>query len=289
MTAQQILDAYNAVANGGVFVAPRLVRADGEPQRWRHTGHAVPLPPGDRPHHQRPTGVHARRCGRVGNRDRGRHRRLHRGRKDRDRPDPQPQPPRVHPRRLRGLVRRVRPGRGPGAVGGGGPRPPHADLRWCGGRAGVLDHHGLRPPPLRHPHHSHGDTGRVQHGHRCHRYHHGAGRSDHGRTRRWFRQRVVRPPSRIGVLGPRTCADERVDPRHRRGRRARAIRHRPRWPRIEFDSRRVTEGTLFCCVPGTHTDGHLHAAEAVAAGAGSLLCERFLELDVTQVRVARVR
>ncbi len=27
MTAQQILDAYNAVANGGVFVSPRLVRA----------------------------------------------------------------------------------------------------------------------------------------------------------------------------------------------------------------------------------------------------------------------
>jgi UDP-N-acetylmuramoyl-L-alanyl-D-glutamate--2,6-diaminopimelate ligase len=55
---------------------------------------------------------------------------------------------------------------------------------------------------------------------------------------------------------------------------------------VELDSRLVTEGTLFCCVPGTRTDGHRHAAAAVAAGAGSLLCERFLSLDVTQVRVA---
>ncbi|HEV3366071.1 MAG TPA: penicillin-binding transpeptidase domain-containing protein, partial [Acidimicrobiales bacterium] len=31
VTAQQILDAYNSVANGGVFVAPRLVRATVSP------------------------------------------------------------------------------------------------------------------------------------------------------------------------------------------------------------------------------------------------------------------
>jgi UDP-N-acetylmuramoyl-L-alanyl-D-glutamate--2,6-diaminopimelate ligase len=54
---------------------------------------------------------------------------------------------------------------------------------------------------------------------------------------------------------------------------------------VEFDSRQAQQGSLFCCVPGEHTDGHLHAAEAVAAGATSLLCEHFLELDVTQVRV----
>jgi len=55
---------------------------------------------------------------------------------------------------------------------------------------------------------------------------------------------------------------------------------------VEFDSRRVRTGALFCCVPGAHTDGHRHAPEAVANGAASLLCERFLDLDVTQVRVA---
>ena len=55
---------------------------------------------------------------------------------------------------------------------------------------------------------------------------------------------------------------------------------------IEFDSRQVTAGSLFCCVPGAHTDGHRYAAEAVDRGATALLCERFLELDVTQARVS---
>jgi len=54
---------------------------------------------------------------------------------------------------------------------------------------------------------------------------------------------------------------------------------------VDFDSRRVGPGSLFCCVPGHHTDGHAHAAHAVVGGAASLLCDRFLELDVTQVRV----
>jgi UDP-N-acetylmuramoyl-L-alanyl-D-glutamate--2,6-diaminopimelate ligase len=55
---------------------------------------------------------------------------------------------------------------------------------------------------------------------------------------------------------------------------------------VEFDSRRAAPGALFCCLPGARTDGHRHAAEAVRAGATSLLCEHFLDLDVTQVRVA---
>ena len=54
---------------------------------------------------------------------------------------------------------------------------------------------------------------------------------------------------------------------------------------IAFDSRRVEAGALFCCVPGTTTDGHRFAADAVAAGAVSLLVERFLDLDVPQIRV----
>ena len=54
---------------------------------------------------------------------------------------------------------------------------------------------------------------------------------------------------------------------------------------VEFDSRHAAAGSLFCCVPGAHTDGHLYAPEAVSRGATSLLCERFLDLDVTQVRV----
>ena len=55
---------------------------------------------------------------------------------------------------------------------------------------------------------------------------------------------------------------------------------------IEFDSRRVRPGALFCCLPGRHGDGHDHAAQAVARGAVALLVERRLALDVTQTVVA---
>ncbi len=55
---------------------------------------------------------------------------------------------------------------------------------------------------------------------------------------------------------------------------------------VEFDSRRVGEGSLFCCVPGARADGHRFAAQAVAQGASCLLCEHPLDLDVPQVQVA---
>ena len=58
---------------------------------------------------------------------------------------------------------------------------------------------------------------------------------------------------------------------------------------VTHDSRQVTPGTLFCCVPGTVTDGHVFAADAVALGARSLLVQRQLDLDVTQVVVDDVR
>ncbi len=59
---------------------------------------------------------------------------------------------------------------------------------------------------------------------------------------------------------------------------------------VEHDSRRVRPGALFCCLPGQRSDGHRHAAEAVARGAVGLVCERAVELEdgasVVQVRVA---
>ncbi|HEV3131377.1 MAG TPA: UDP-N-acetylmuramoyl-L-alanyl-D-glutamate--2,6-diaminopimelate ligase [Acidimicrobiales bacterium] len=55
---------------------------------------------------------------------------------------------------------------------------------------------------------------------------------------------------------------------------------------VEFDSRQVREGSLFCCVPGVHTDGHRYAAQAVERGATALLCDHLLDLDVTQACVA---
>jgi len=75
----------------------------------------------------------------------------------------------------------------------------------------------------------------------------------------------------IDVLGPVAGADA-VD--------VRAVTH---------DSRAVTQGALFCCVPGSVVDGHDYAPVAVDAGAVALLVERRLTLDVPQVRVASVR
>ena len=58
---------------------------------------------------------------------------------------------------------------------------------------------------------------------------------------------------------------------------------------VVHDSRRVEPGALFCCLPGRHSDGHDHAAEAVALGAVAVLCERTLEIPATQVLVADAR
>jgi UDP-N-acetylmuramoyl-tripeptide--D-alanyl-D-alanine ligase len=43
---------------------------------------------------------------------------------------------------------------------------------------------------------------------------------------------------------------------------------------VEFDSRKVTSGGLFLALPGARSDGHDHAASAVAAGAVAVLAER---------------
>ncbi len=58
---------------------------------------------------------------------------------------------------------------------------------------------------------------------------------------------------------------------------------------VTHDSRRTGPGACFCCIPGAGSDGHDHAAEAVAAGAVALLVERRLPLAVPQARVASVR
>ena len=58
---------------------------------------------------------------------------------------------------------------------------------------------------------------------------------------------------------------------------------------VSHDSRTVSRGDLFCCIPGAVYDGHDFAAAAVDGGAAALLVERWLDLDVPQVKVARVR
>src|SRR5881397_1540920 len=56
-----------------------------------------------------------------------------------------------------------------------------------------------------------------------------------------------------------------------------------------YDARAVTPGSLFFCVPGEHDDGHDHAVEALAAGAGALVVDRWLPLEAPQARVTSVR
>jgi len=58
---------------------------------------------------------------------------------------------------------------------------------------------------------------------------------------------------------------------------------------VSHDTRSTAPGALFCCLPGTVTDGHEHAAEAVANGAVALLVERMLPLEVAQVQVTDAR
>jgi UDP-N-acetylmuramoyl-L-alanyl-D-glutamate--2,6-diaminopimelate ligase len=55
------------------------------------------------------------------------------------------------------------------------------------------------------------------------------------------------------------------------------------------DSRQAGPGTLFCAIPGSRSDGHDHAPTAVEQGASALLVERWLDLDVPQVKVPSVR
>ncbi|MDO4492693.1 MAG: UDP-N-acetylmuramoyl-L-alanyl-D-glutamate--2,6-diaminopimelate ligase [Clostridia bacterium] len=52
---------------------------------------------------------------------------------------------------------------------------------------------------------------------------------------------------------------------------------------IEYDSRKVTEGSLFCCIVGQLTDGHKYAAQAAEKGAVALLAERPLEIALPQI------
>ena len=58
---------------------------------------------------------------------------------------------------------------------------------------------------------------------------------------------------------------------------------------VAFDARRVEDGALFFCVPGSSADGHSFAAEAVRSGAAALVVERWLDLEVPQVLVPSVR
>ncbi len=58
---------------------------------------------------------------------------------------------------------------------------------------------------------------------------------------------------------------------------------------VQYDSRAVEPGALFCCLVGEHRDGHDHATEARDRGAVALVVQRHLDLDLPQVVVGDAR
>jgi UDP-N-acetylmuramoyl-L-alanyl-D-glutamate--2,6-diaminopimelate ligase len=58
---------------------------------------------------------------------------------------------------------------------------------------------------------------------------------------------------------------------------------------VVHDSRSVTPGALFCCVPGETADGHDFAGAALDSGAAGLLVERWVDVAAAQARVPSVR
>jgi UDP-N-acetylmuramoyl-L-alanyl-D-glutamate--2,6-diaminopimelate ligase len=58
---------------------------------------------------------------------------------------------------------------------------------------------------------------------------------------------------------------------------------------VAFDSRQVTPGAAFFCVPGRHVDGHSYATQSVNAGASALVVERWLDVEAPQALAPTVR
>ena len=55
---------------------------------------------------------------------------------------------------------------------------------------------------------------------------------------------------------------------------------------ITTDSRAVVPGCMFAAIPGARADGHDFIASAAEKGASCVLCSRFVEADVPQIKVA---
>ena len=75
---------------------------------------------------------------------------------------------------------------------------------------------------------------------------------------------------------------------------ARPTRHELIGPDVEvkeliYNSRKVKNGDVFCCIVGTFADGHKYAQQAVDAGAAALVVERKLDIDVPQILVEDTR
>lgn len=58
---------------------------------------------------------------------------------------------------------------------------------------------------------------------------------------------------------------------------------------LTFDSRTVTNGSLFFCIAGLNVDGHKFIADAAAMGAAAIVTQRRIDTDVPQITVENVR
>ena len=58
---------------------------------------------------------------------------------------------------------------------------------------------------------------------------------------------------------------------------------------VDFDSRQVSNGSLFCCLRGTQSDGHAFADAARTAGANALLVDHRVDVALPQVVVGDTR
>jgi len=58
---------------------------------------------------------------------------------------------------------------------------------------------------------------------------------------------------------------------------------------ITHDSRKVSSGDIYVCIPGFKQDGHDFAETAIKAGAKALAVDHYLNLDIPQVKVGDTR
>jgi len=58
---------------------------------------------------------------------------------------------------------------------------------------------------------------------------------------------------------------------------------------VDYDSRRLETGSLFCCLRGANSDGHQFARQAHEAGATALLVDHRVDVDASQIIVADTR
>lgn len=63
----------------------------------------------------------------------------------------------------------------------------------------------------------------------------------------------------------------------------------PEMTAVTVDSRTIVPGCLFAALPGTRVDGHDFIAQAADKGAACVLCSRFVDAPVAQIRVPDVQ